>query len=120
MLIHPAAKFNCKRRPSQDAVRPMGASIDDKARKETLSSGMLHGSSPQKNASRNSQNPGDHFNRRSVDIASFPCSHGAARYAHWSARLCFVSLVACQNSCRAPDLGFYPRRSCSFASSTCS
>jgi hypothetical protein len=28
--------------------------------------------------------------------------------------------VACQNSCRAPDLGFYPRRSCSFASSTCS
>jgi hypothetical protein len=28
--------------------------------------------------------------------------------------------VACQNSCRAPDLGFYPRRTCSFASSTCS
>jgi hypothetical protein len=23
--------------------------------------------------------------------------------------------VACQNSCRASDLGFYPRRSCSFA-----
>jgi hypothetical protein len=28
------------------------------------------------------------------------------------------TLVACQNSCRAPDLGFYPRRSCSFASSS--
>jgi hypothetical protein len=28
--------------------------------------------------------------------------------------------VTGQNSCRAPDLGFYPRRSCSFASSTCS
>jgi hypothetical protein len=28
--------------------------------------------------------------------------------------------VACHNSCRAPDLCFYPRRSCSFASSTCS
>ena len=28
--------------------------------------------------------------------------------------------VACQNSTKAPDLGFYPRRSCSFASSICS
>ena len=28
--------------------------------------------------------------------------------------------VACQNSCRASDLGVYPRRSCAFASSTCS
>ena len=28
--------------------------------------------------------------------------------------------VACQNSGRAPDLGFYPWRSCLFASSTCS
>ena len=28
--------------------------------------------------------------------------------------------VACQNSCRASDLGFYPRQSCSFASSICS
>jgi hypothetical protein len=27
--------------------------------------------------------------------------------------------VVCQNSIRAPDLGFYPRRSCSFASSIC-
>ena len=29
-------------------------------------------------------------------------------------------LVACQNSSKAPDLGFYPRRSCSFVSSICS
>jgi hypothetical protein len=28
--------------------------------------------------------------------------------------------VRCQNSCRASDLGFYPRRSCSLASSICS
>jgi len=28
--------------------------------------------------------------------------------------------VACQNSSKAPDLGFYPRCSCSFVSSTCS
>ena len=28
--------------------------------------------------------------------------------------------MACQNSCRASDLGFYPRHSCSFASSICS
>ena len=28
--------------------------------------------------------------------------------------------VACQNLCRAPDLGSYPRRSCLSASSTCS
>ena len=28
--------------------------------------------------------------------------------------------VACQNSCRASDLGFSPRHSCSFASSICS
>ena len=27
------------------------------------------------------------------------------------------ALVACQNSCRASDLDFYPQRSCSFASS---
>jgi len=28
--------------------------------------------------------------------------------------------VACQNPCRASDLGFYPQRSCSFASPVCS
>jgi hypothetical protein len=27
--------------------------------------------------------------------------------------------VACQNSCRAPDLGFYPQHSCSSASFIC-
>ena len=31
-----------------------------------------------------------------------------------------VTPVACQNSYRVPDLGLYPRRSSSFASSTCS
>jgi hypothetical protein len=30
------------------------------------------------------------------------------------------TLAPCQNSCRAPDLGFYPRLSYSSASSTCS
>jgi len=28
-----------------------------------------------------------------------------------------IQVVACQNSCRASDLDFYPQRSCSFASS---
>jgi hypothetical protein len=33
---------------------------------------------------------------------------------------CAAYPVVCQNSTKAPDLGFYPRRSCSFASFICS
>ena len=51
---------------------------------------------------------------------AYLCSHAASLSSGAADSIRFIRPVACQNSCRASDLGFYPRHSCSFASSICS